>query len=193
MLFDDIFGLTLLRCVFLPEWLLPRRPGAVPPRSVTAILAPLRAHSLVSSALLPLLPLRERDCVRPGRRCWPYAFDCYRRMHAQMQPPARPVYPRAWKPRSTWSSSRGCHRACHPLAFCACLSAAPGCAERPLTPAQTAPVCLRCPTSCASGDCRRPPLLRVHCIDAAALASPLRRPTNLTQKLTTPMQHSQRL
>ena len=43
-----------------------------------------------------------------------------------------------------------CHRACNPLAFCACLSAAPGCAERPLTPAQTAPVCLCCQTSCAS-------------------------------------------
>ena len=83
------------------------------------------------------------------------AFDCHRRMQAphtllQMHPSARPVYPRAWKPRSTCSNSRACHRACHPLAFCACLSAAPGCAERPLTPAQTAPVCLRCPTSCAS-------------------------------------------
>ena len=43
-----------------------------------------------------------------------------------------------------------CHRACNPLAFCACLSAAPGCAERPLTPAQAAPVCLCCQTSCAS-------------------------------------------
>ena len=29
------------------------------------------ASSLVPSAILPLLPLQERDWVRPGRRCWP--------------------------------------------------------------------------------------------------------------------------
>ena len=29
------------------------------------------ASSLVLSAIVPLLPLQERDWVRPGRRCWP--------------------------------------------------------------------------------------------------------------------------
>ena len=95
----------------------------------------------------------------------------------QMQPSERPDYPHAWKPHSNCSSSRACHH----HAFCVCPSAAPGCAERPLpatpavgplssestlttlrrfrrrlTPAQTAPVCLLCPTSPPMHAYRRP-------------------------------------
>ena len=40
--FEEIFAPTLLRCVVLAGGLLPHRPGAAPPRSVTAVLAPHR-------------------------------------------------------------------------------------------------------------------------------------------------------
>ena len=61
----------------------------------------------------------------------------------QKQPSARPVYPSAFKPRSTCSSSR----AYHPHACCACPSAAPGCAREaavgPLSSESTMPTLLR--------------------------------------------------
>ena len=66
----------------------------------------------------------------------------------QMQPPARPVYPRTWKPRSTCSNCR----ACHPHACCAGPSAARKAAPRHA--------------------CRRTTLLRVICANAAAAAAP---------------------
>ena len=78
------------------------------------------------------------------------AFHCCRRMHASdAATRAARLSPRL---EAAQHSSGACHRACHPpsLTFCACLSAALSCAERQLTPAQTAPVCLLCQTSCAS-------------------------------------------
>ena len=115
-----------------------------------------------------------------------------------MQPSARPVYPRACRPRSTCSSGR----ACRPHACCACTLS---CARkaiprhsavgplsskstvltllrlrRRLTPAQTVPVCLWCPSlpdksrfatlvvGPLTSEC-----YRVHCMDAAAVQLPL--------------------
>ena len=50
--FDDTFDLTLLCCVFLAGWLLPHQPGAAPPRSVTAILAPLCSVPFIAPIIL---------------------------------------------------------------------------------------------------------------------------------------------
>ena len=70
------------------------------------------------------------------------AFDCCKRMHASDAASRTACLSTGLE--AAQRSSGACHRACHPLTFCACLSEAPGCAERPLTPAQTAPVCLFC-------------------------------------------------
>ena len=81
-------------------------------------------------------------------RLWPVEYTL------QKQPYVLPDYPRAWKQRSTCSSGR----ACHPQASCACPSAAPSYAERPIpaTPA-VGPL--------SSVD------LRVNRVDAAAVAA----------------------
>ena len=58
LVFDDTFGL-LLCGVFLAGWLLPHRPGAAPPRSVTAILAPLCSVPFIAPIILLALIFAE--------------------------------------------------------------------------------------------------------------------------------------
>ena len=75
----------------------------------------------------------------------------------QMQPSARPVYLRAYRPRSTCSSGR----ACHPHACYVCPSAGQQFCR------------LLCARKAAPRHaCRRTPLLRASCADAAAVAAP---------------------
>ena len=101
----------------------------------------------------------------------------------QMQPPARPVYPRTWKPRSTCSNCR----ACHPHACCAGPSAARKAAPRHacrrttllrVICANAASRLLRLYLSACGARqaapllaCRRAPHLRVHSIDPVAIAT----------------------
>ena len=64
----------------------------------------------------------------------PSTICCLRLLHAtdectlEMQPSERPVYPHAWEPRSTCSSSRAWHH----HACCACPLVASCCSERPI-------------------------------------------------------------
>ena len=69
MLFDKNFGLTLLRCVFLAEWLLPYWPGAIPQRSVTAVLALCVKLCAFHSVHHPSCPHRRCGGRRLSRSC----------------------------------------------------------------------------------------------------------------------------
>ena len=64
LVFDDMFGLTLLCCIFLARWLLPHLRGRAPPLSVTAVLAPLR-EALCQCAFHSV----NHPCC-PHRRLW---------------------------------------------------------------------------------------------------------------------------
>ena len=58
LVFNDSFGL-LLCGVFLAGWLLPHRPGAAPPRSVTVILPPLCSVPFIAPIILLALIFAE--------------------------------------------------------------------------------------------------------------------------------------
>ena len=66
LVFDDTFGL-LLCGVFLAGWLLPHRPGAAPPRSETAILAPLCSVPFIVLLALIFAELGGGDLILARR------------------------------------------------------------------------------------------------------------------------------
>ena len=125
-------------------------PSSISKPQRQSTVAPFMQPALsASSAVRPATGFDQDDAAGLAAE---RAFDCHlleKRMlleaaasecTLQMQPSARPVYPRAGRPRSTCSSGQ----ACHPHACCAC--------KRPLraTPAVLVePLSSECPTSSA--------------------------------------------
>ena len=147
-----------------------RSPGTRPASTTEEDTAGLAAERAFDNRLL-----EKRTVLEAAAACAEVTVD---RCSLRMQPSARPVYPRAWKPRSACSSGRAaCHRAWHPSphACGACLgpSAAPGSAEMAaprhagsLSSESHVPTLQRLVT--VHGGCCPSPHLRVHCIDSAA-------------------------
>ena len=111
------------------------------------------ASSLVTSGGLPILPLQERDWFDQDDAAGLDAFDCCRRMHAPDLPSSLQSSRLLCLPLS---GARLCRKTAHACSDCACLPALPDKLRL-------------CTTVVGLLTVTR---LRVHCIDAAAVASP---------------------
>ena len=95
-------------------------PMSIPKLQRRSTVAPFMQPALSASSavwLVAVEPAFDYHLLEKRKLLEAAACECT----LQMQPSARPVYPRACRPRSTCSSGL----ACHPHACCACPSAAP--------------------------------------------------------------------